>query len=872
MSIKIIDTLTPLGNFPVSKAENIDVSGTALSTVLNSKTDKTYVDTKLAEKANTSYVDSETAKKVDKVSGKGLSSNDFTDYDKSKLSSISGDDLLDVAECWPFAHNIINNRQSQGFCAYEINETKYCACAAAKLSDDDLSELTIYNLETGAKIKTVSNTLFAHMNDITYYDGKIYIANGDSTNTIIVCNLSDYSVSEKTIPEISGEKIYGIEYHDANFYTFTVGGGAKHVNKYNVALTQLIKSGPVSNGVQFNVTQGMFGYGDYVFVIRGRNDRKIMEPYVNSASVYRKSDLEPVKTMYIPYGAELEAISELDGVFYFHYHSTSKAGMILKGTILCGEKIYGTQNLSESIGFGRFEKSDEVFINEDYTGFFVNNTYSRPFNNWPEANTFMVNPNIPRYNVYLLSDFNTEFAVHPSINSYIYFYGAQYSDAGVRSYTLRTINKGFNIRNGTNVGAYYLKFDGEGSCDFEYNDYVRIEQCVINRAGFNVETCSKVIFDSTSINYQVSLNSIPNVSIIGTYTAINNCFTTNRLIDGVRITALPSDKSDGWTPFEGSITGKIYVSSNDLCKKILGYHLYMAGTKTVNNSDVIADFNLQGKYVVGSNNTIADVPNHNAGYIELVKGSNDNRKCFTFVSATSAKVWKRIINSTENYDSGWFEIYNDTHANISLFEKVGVIGDSFASGETYTTGSAVDNYNVSWLQILARQNGFTGTNYSKGGLTSQTWLTDAKGLPLLQSSDAENLYLIALGINDANKMTLGTADDIGSETATTFYGCYSRIINAVKTKNSRARIICLSPARFGGNYDTFKEAIRVIAEEMNVPYVDISTHPYFKTAFYSDNQVSNHPTALNYSAMATAYKELIEKCMIDRQGYFNDYI
>ncbi len=363
------------------------------------------------------------------------------------------------------------------------------------------------------------------------------------------------------------------------------------------------------------------------------------------------------------------------------------------------------------------------------------------------------------------------------------------------------------------------------------------------------------------------------MAISGTYTAINECINSNRLIGGLRIEDIPSDRPNGWNPITTSISGMVYAGSVEICKKLLGINLRSEDTKTLKDSDVISDLNLSGRYVVGTNNAIIDVPNHNAGLIELTKGSNDGRKIFTFTNATSNKTYKRIINNAENYDSGWVEIYSDTHSNISMFEKIGVIGDSFCSGETYTTGHGVDNYNVSWLQIMARQNGFVGTNYSKGGLTSQTWLTDAdRGLPLLQSSEAENLYLIALGINDSNRMTIGTPADIGNETKTTFYACYSRIINAVKAKNGKAKIICFSPARFGGNYDTFKEAIKVIAETLNVPYVDITSHPYFKTAFFSDNQVSNHPTALNYGAMANAYKELIEKCMIDRQGYFNDYM
>lgn len=83
MSIKVIDTLSPLGNFPVAESKDIDCDGTALNTVLSSKTTKSYVDT-------------ETAKKVDKVAGKGLSTNDYDNAEKSKVTTMS--DMFSLSE------------------------------------------------------------------------------------------------------------------------------------------------------------------------------------------------------------------------------------------------------------------------------------------------------------------------------------------------------------------------------------------------------------------------------------------------------------------------------------------------------------------------------------------------------------------------------------------------------------------------------------------------------------------------------------------------------------------------------------------------------------------------------------------------------
>lgn len=65
---------------------------------VGAKADKTYVDQQLLSKADTVYVNqqlgtkanlSDLSNKVDKVAGKGLSTNDFTNEDKAKLNSLS---------------------------------------------------------------------------------------------------------------------------------------------------------------------------------------------------------------------------------------------------------------------------------------------------------------------------------------------------------------------------------------------------------------------------------------------------------------------------------------------------------------------------------------------------------------------------------------------------------------------------------------------------------------------------------------------------------------------------------------------------------------------------------------------------------------
>lgn len=73
--IKVIAEIEPKGNFPVVSAPNVAVGDTTLTAALNAK-------------ANTSDVNTALGNKVDKVSGKGLSTNDYTIMEKNKLAGI----------------------------------------------------------------------------------------------------------------------------------------------------------------------------------------------------------------------------------------------------------------------------------------------------------------------------------------------------------------------------------------------------------------------------------------------------------------------------------------------------------------------------------------------------------------------------------------------------------------------------------------------------------------------------------------------------------------------------------------------------------------------------------------------------------------
>ena len=217
-------------------------------------------------------------------------------------------------------------------------------------------------------------------------------------------------------------------------------------------------------------------------------------------------------------------------------------------------------------------------------------------------------------------------------------------------------------------------------------------------------------------------------------------------------------------------------------------------------------------------------------------------------------------------------------SSISMFQSIGVIGDSFASGEIYDAdaGTHDDYYQLSWGQVLARMCGITAVNYSAGGLTTKSWLTNATyGLDKLNAETANNLYIIALGINDANHsdtIPVGNVADITSDDTASFYSYYGRIIRAIKTHAPNAIIMLSTLGRFTSLYNPYSAAVRNIGEYYDLAVLDLATNAYFKSSFYSTNMISNHPTAVNYSAMAKAYKEMIEKALDTNASDYSGYI
>lgn len=223
------------------------------------------------------------------------------------------------------------------------------------------------------------------------------------------------------------------------------------------------------------------------------------------------------------------------------------------------------------------------------------------------------------------------------------------------------------------------------------------------------------------------------------------------------------------------------------------------------------------------------------------------------------------------------------YPDLSMFPRVGVIGDSYASALVYSPQGVSEGtrYPISWPQILGRKTGCTWINFTRGGLSTRSWLTDAEhGLAALESEAPCDLYVLVLGINDmAISSYLGSITDITSHESytdypDTFYGNYGKIFEQILEHAPAAKIIFSTMANNvqgdSSSSGAFNAAIIEIAEHYGVPVVKQYEDSFFRSTIYTA-MYGNHPTKAGQAGMATAFERMICKCVASKLTYFNSF-
>ena len=134
------------------------------------------------------------------------------------------------------------------------------------------------------------------------------------------------------------------------------------------------------------------------------------------------------------------------------------------------------------------------------------------------------------------------------------------------------------------------------------------------------------------------------------------------------------------------------------------------------------------------------------------------------------------------------------YSNTSIFRTVGFIGDSLSSGEMESRNEEGkpgyhDYYEYSWGQYIARKNGLTAYNFSRGGMTAKEYMESfAEKNGFWDPKLSCQAYVMALGVNDVinRGMEIGSTEDIDPadwrNNKPTFVGYYAQIIARIKAE------------------------------------------------------------------------------------------
>lgn len=260
-----------------------------------------------------------------------------------------------------------------------------------------------------------------------------------------------------------------------------------------------------------------------------------------------------------------------------------------------------------------------------------------------------------------------------------------------------------------------------------------------------------------------------------------------------------------------------------------------------------------------------------------------------YVNDEIEKIYTKINNVHSEINQSIEQYLTTEYASISLFETIGVCGDSYGSGCSGNTSSdetAPAHYSLSWPQVLARRNGINVYNYTKAGASTRSFILDSKnGLPKLLDHEPRGLYVMALIRNDYNIENggepgyIGTINDITENSLGTypdsFYGNYATIIEKIQAHAPNSKIVMMTGDYVESNElgTEYNNAVKEIAEHYGLPVMIQLNDAFFRSDYYrKDWAAGGHPSAIIYSGMAVAIERMLIKCIADYKSYFTYYI
>lgn len=278
---------------------------------------------------------------------------------------------------------LISNGKAQGFCTYESGAD---TLAAQCFISDGNSEIAIVNMTTGNYVDSgaFGHNVLGHANSMTY-DPKhdnffIAGAGGDSTQKHIV---RVNSALTNTLTYGESIEAYAVAYAHDHLYCL-VGDGNLAVYDIDEEGALVISSLVIKRFDRRTdtVAQGLYTDGKYLFIPNGNyygsytpTDNKVIANYID---VY---DMQAnfVTSMTVDTGLEIEEVSISKDIAYVSCNSGNKAVILKTQLYSTLQSLQSVQNLPMRFSINNYVP--RIYIDETYTGFFMDGTINRPLSN-----------------------------------------------------------------------------------------------------------------------------------------------------------------------------------------------------------------------------------------------------------------------------------------------------------------------------------------------------------------------------------------------------------------------------------------------------------------------------------------------------------
>lgn len=212
-----------------------------------------------------------------------------------------------------------------------------------------------------------------------------------------------------------------------------------------------------------------------------------------------------------------------------------------------------------------------------------------------------------------------------------------------------------------------------------------------------------------------------------------------------------------------------------------------------------------------------------------------------------------------------------------IFRTIGCIGDSLSSGEFESLDNEGivgwhDFYEYSWGQYMARTLGNKVYNFSRGGLTAQTFFEDySNRCGVFDYDKVCQCYIIALGVNDISSgIEVGDPKNIDPTKTNvedkSFLRYYTDIIRNIKRRQPDAKIFLMTMPRSNRDaereekVEKFSEAIRSIEKMFNNIYIlDFRKYaPVYDDEFRKHFYLAGHLNPAGYMLTAKMVMSYID--------------